>query len=139
MPTTIARLSVPYGEGGGWPAFHLAMMQEGQPVPVHVDAPSLYNPIHSDDIVAMVPRLLGVADVPATIVNWAGTEVVSIEEWCAHLGALTGVEPEFAPTEATIASVAVDTSRMEELVGPTTVSWRDGMRRMVEDLAQVQG
>ena len=43
LPTTIARLSVPYGDRFGWPLFHLAMMAEGQPVPVHVDAPSVYT------------------------------------------------------------------------------------------------
>ena len=26
VPTTIARLNVPYGDNGGWPAFHLALM-----------------------------------------------------------------------------------------------------------------
>ncbi|WP_372759295.1 NAD-dependent epimerase/dehydratase family protein, partial [Litorivivens sp.] len=29
IPTTIARLSVPYGDNGGWPFFHLLMMKEG--------------------------------------------------------------------------------------------------------------
>ena len=42
LPTTIARLSVPYGEGGGWPAIHLHMLLSGQAVPVHIDAPSVY-------------------------------------------------------------------------------------------------
>ena len=29
LPTTIARLSVPYGDNGGWPAIHLHMMLNG--------------------------------------------------------------------------------------------------------------
>ena len=33
----------------------------GQAVPVHVDAPSVYHPLHADDIFAMVPGLLDVA------------------------------------------------------------------------------
>jgi len=49
------------------------MMLAGQPVPVHEDAPSEFNPIHEDDIVAQVPKLLGVASVPATVVNWFDT------------------------------------------------------------------
>jgi nucleoside-diphosphate-sugar epimerase len=132
LPTTIARLSVPYGDNGGWPAFHFAMMLAGQPVPVHEDAPSEFNPIHEDDIVAQVPRLLAVASVPATVVNWAGPDVVSIEDWCLHLGELVGIMPTFAPTSATIESVRVDTTRMDDLIGPAEVRWRDGMRRMVE-------
>ena len=131
LPTTIARLSVPYGDNGGWPAFHFEMMLAGQPVPVHEDAPSEFNPIHEDDIVAQVPKLLEVASVPATVVNWAGPEAVSIEDWCLYLGELVGIMPEFAPTTATIESVRVDTSRMDELIGPAQVRWREGLRRMV--------
>jgi nucleoside-diphosphate-sugar epimerase len=132
LPTTIARLNVPYGDYGGWPAFHLALMASGQPVGVHPDAPSEFHPIHSDDIVATVPRLLEVASVPATVVNWGGDERVSVEEWCAYMGELTGLEPRTAATDESLASVALDLTRMHELIGHTTVSWKDGFRRMVE-------
>ncbi len=132
LPTTIARLNVPYGDNGGWPAFHLEMMLAGQPVPVHPDHPNLYNPIHDDDIAAQVPRLLEVASVPATIVNWGGKDQASIEEWCAYLGGLTGLDGKVATTDQTIGSVTIDNTRMHELVGETTVSWRDGFRRMVQ-------
>jgi nucleoside-diphosphate-sugar epimerase len=131
LPTTIARLSVPYGDDFGWPLFHLAMMRAGHPVPVHVNAPSRYNPIHVDDIVRSIPALLGAASVPATIVNWAGNDQVSIEEWCAHLGALAGIEPTFAPTTQTIESVACDVTKFQAIAGPCTVPWRDGFARMV--------
>ena len=56
LPVTIARLNVPYGDNGGWPAFHLAMIEAGQPVPVHPDRPNTFNPIHEDDIIRMIPR-----------------------------------------------------------------------------------
>jgi nucleoside-diphosphate-sugar epimerase len=134
LPTTIARLSVPYGDNGGWPAIHLHMMLSGHAVPVHVDAPSVYHPLHADDIFAMVPRLLGAASVPAVTVNWGGSEAVSIEEWCTYLAELTGTEAKFEPTERTIDSVQIDTTRMHELMGRTTVPWRDGMRRMAKSL-----
>jgi hypothetical protein len=106
------------------------MMLSGHPVPVHVDAPSVYHPIHADDILAMVPRLLASASVPATTVNWGGSEGVSIEEWCTYLAELTGCEATFAPTKDTIDSVEIDTTRMHELIGPTSVPWREGMKRM---------
>jgi UDP-glucuronate 4-epimerase len=131
LPTTIARLSVPYGDGGGWPAIHLEMMINGSEIPVHTDAPSIYHPLHEDDIIAMVPGLLAAASVPATIVNWGGDEAASIEEWCTYLSSLTGVPAVFAPTTDTIDSVDVDLTRMHELVGKTTVPWREGMHRMV--------
>lgn len=131
LPVTIARFSVPYGDNGGWPWYHLMMMKGGVPIPVHPDAPSVYNPIHEDDYVAQLPRMLEIASVPATIVNWAGSEAVSVEEWCAYLADLTGLEVRFASSEQSIASLPLDTHRMHELVGPTRVGWREGIRRMV--------
>jgi UDP-glucuronate 4-epimerase len=130
IPTTIARLSVPYGDNGGWPAIHLDMMLGGMQVPVHPNAPSRYNPIHEDDLVAMIPGLLAVASVPPTVVNWGG-EPATIEEWCAILGQITGLEPQMVSTDQTLDSVTLDISRMEKLVGSTKVDLRDGLQRMV--------
>jgi UDP-glucuronate 4-epimerase len=132
IPTTIARFSVPYGSNGGWPWFHLMMMNAGVPIPVHTDKPSVYNLIHQDDYMAMIPKLLEIADVPATTINWGGSEATSIEEWCTYLGELTGLEPKFNYTRETLGSVTLDPAKMHDLVGRTEVSWRDGIRRMVE-------
>jgi nucleoside-diphosphate-sugar epimerase len=130
-PTTIARLSVPYGDGGGWPAIHLEMMRNGSAIPVHLDAPSVYHPLHEDDIVAMLPGLLAGASVPATTVNWGGEDPVSIEDWCGYLGELTGLTPAFTPTADTIDSVQIDLTRMHDVAGTPAVRWKDGFRRMV--------
>jgi len=132
LPTTIARFSVPYGDNGGWPWYHLLMMKAGTPIPVHSDGPNVYNPIHEDDYIAQLPRLLEIADVPATVINWGGSEAASIEEWCNHIGALTGLTPQFRRTEDTLRSLPLDPCRMNELVGETKVPWRDGIRRMIE-------
>jgi UDP-glucuronate 4-epimerase len=131
VPTTIARLNVPYGDNGGWPAYHVMFMQGGMPIPLHPERPNLYNPIHEDDLIRQIPNLLDVASVPATIVNWGG-DPVSIEDWCAYLAELTGLEPKFEETPNTIGSVTIDRTRMHELIGPAQVDWKDGMRRMVE-------
>jgi UDP-glucuronate 4-epimerase len=134
LPTTIARLSVPYGDNGGWPLFHLEMMLAGQPIPVPAGGSevSRFNPIHEDDFVAQIPRLLEVASVPATTLNWGGSAVVSIQEWCQELGVLVGVTPTFVETEdGTILGTQGELTKMHELVGSTTVDWRDGLRRMV--------
>ncbi len=131
IPTTIARLNVPYGDNGGWPAFHLMMIEVGQPVPVHPDRPNRFNPIHEDDIIRMIPALLAAATVPATTVNFGGVQAVDLEEWCAFLGELVGKDATFVETDRTIGGVTIDTTKMLELVGPTQVDWRDGFRRMV--------
>src|SRR3954466_1998979 len=131
LPTTIARLNVPYGDGWGWPMFHLALMEAGQGVGAPPTPPRPVPPIPSDDIVATVPKLLEIASVPATTVNWGGDERVSVEEWCDYLGELTGATPKLETTEQALASGCLDLTKMHELVGHTTVGWREGFRRMV--------
>jgi nucleoside-diphosphate-sugar epimerase len=135
VPTLIARLNTPYGDNGGWPFYHLMMMKNGVPIPVHRDAPSRYTLFHQRDIQRTLPGLVDAATVPARIVNWCGSEHVSIEEWCAYLGELTGLEPKLEPTERTLQSVMTSDARMRELVGPAEVPWRDGLRGMVQALA----
>jgi len=132
LPVVIARLNVPYGNNGGWPSMHLEMILAGEPIVVHTNKPSIYNPIHEEDIIRTIPGLLAVAGVPATIVNWAGKDQVSIEEWSEHMGKLTGKEVTFTYTEQTLESSVADTTRMHQLVGETRTDWRDGMRRMIE-------
>ena len=139
VPTTIARLNVPYGDGGGWPAFHLALMQAGHAVPVHTNGPSRFNPIHEDDILATLPGMLAAASVPATIVNWGGDEETSIEEWSEYMAELVGVEARFDRTPHTIGGIPTENSKRLALVGPTAVGWKDGMRRMVEAQASAGG
>ena len=131
LPTIIPRLNVPYGDAVAWPSIHLESILAGQPIQVLAGEPSYYTPIHSDDIIRQVPLLLGAAAVPAVTVNWAGPDTVSVQEWCTYLGSLVGKEPIFEETEQALPSVAVDTTYMDELIGPAEVRWQDGMSRMV--------
>jgi UDP-glucuronate 4-epimerase len=130
VPTTIGRLNVPYGDNGGWPFYHMEMMLAGIPIPVPAGGPARYNPIHEDDIIATIPKLLAVASVPATTLNWCGEQDVSLQDWCNYLGSLVGKEPVFQESDQALRGNPTDPSRMRELVGGTTVDWRDGMRRM---------
>jgi nucleoside-diphosphate-sugar epimerase len=131
LPTVIARMNVAYGPNGGMPALHLDALVEGLPIPVRSD-PSPYSPIHEDDIAAQLEALLGAASVPATIVNWAGDDAVSVQEWVGHLGALIGREPTFAltPVAGSQPGVAIDVTRRQAITGPCRVGWREGMAAM---------
>jgi nucleoside-diphosphate-sugar epimerase len=130
VPTTIARLNVPYGDNGGWPFYHMEMMLAGIPIPVPSGGPARYTPIHEDDIIATIPKLFEVASDPATTLNWCGEQTVSLQEWCTYLGSLVGKEPVFEESEQALRGNPTDAARMRELVGAATVDWRDGMRRM---------
>ncbi len=131
MPTVIARLNVPYGDQYGWMMFHLMMMERGIPVPVHVDQPTSYTPIHADDIARSIPYLMSYASTPAEIVNWGGDQIVSIEDWCEEMSRLTGIEAKFNPTTATIAAIIPDLAKLHDRGFHTTVDWRDGIRRQI--------
>lgn len=132
LPTTIARLAVPYGSAGGWPWYHLLMMKGGVAIPLHPSGPNYFPLLHEDDYVTHLATLLEMASVPATIVNWAGSEDTAIEQWCGYLGELTGLEPRFERSETALEPLLLDTSLLQQKVGPTKVPWRDGIRRMVE-------
>jgi nucleoside-diphosphate-sugar epimerase len=132
LPTVIARLCVPYGNNGGWPYYHLLMMKNGASIPVHENKPNIYSLIHEDDIIASIPALLESASVPANIVNWGGQERVSIEDWSAYIGQLTGSTPQFQYTTQCLESVIVDNAKLQKIAGPLQVHWKDGLRRMIE-------
>ena len=134
LPTVIARLNVPYGDTYGWMSFHLMMMEHKMAVPVHVNQPTDYAPIHADDINRSIPYLLSFATSPAAIVNWGGDQIVSVEDWCGEMSRLTGIEATFAPTEATIASIVPDMEKLHSIGFHTTVDWRDGIRRQIETM-----
>ncbi len=134
LPSVIARLSVPYGDNGGWPAYHLEAIRAGEAIPVIPGGRelSLFNPIHEDDIIATIPKLLEVAAVPATTVNWGGSQTVGLHEWCEYMGELVDLPVRFAETDDfTILGTRLDVTHMHELIGETTVDWRDGIRRLV--------
>ena len=115
--------------------FHMLMMQQGMPIEIHPDGPNYYNPLHADDYIEKIPYLLGAASDEVTTLNFGGSEKVSIEEWCAYIGELTGFEPKFSENPRAFGSLAIDTTRMEALIGTTAVDWREGIRRQLQNLA----
>jgi hypothetical protein len=56
---------------------------------------------------------------------------VSLEDWCAYLGEQIGRAPGFAVMPFAIPGACIDPTRMHAIAGCTTVSWRDGLRRMI--------
>lgn len=131
IPVTIARMGSAYGERGGLPAYALHAIAAGQPVTARWD-PLPYTPIHDDDIAAQVEPLLSVASVPATIVNWAGDEAVSVQQWSAYFAELLGAEAQVTVQTVPGASVGSvgDRTKRTAITGPCRVDWRDGFRRM---------
>jgi nucleoside-diphosphate-sugar epimerase len=133
LPTVIARMGSAYGLRGGLPVWHLHAIAQGKPVQTRWD-PMVYAPIFDDDIVGQIEPLLGAAGVPANIVNFCGDQAVSVQQWCAYIGELLGVEPviEVSPVpDASVGSVG-DPGKRITITGPCRTSWREGVRRMAE-------
>jgi nucleoside-diphosphate-sugar epimerase len=133
LPVTIARMGAAYSDQGGLPAWHLDAVAAGEPVRTRWD-PMTYSPIHDDDICAQLQPLLDAASVPATIVNWAGDEPVSVQQYCAYFGELFGVDPTIVvePIPGASCGSVADSTKRRSLTGPCRVGWREGFRRVAE-------
>jgi nucleoside-diphosphate-sugar epimerase len=133
LPIVIARMNVAYGANGGLAIFHLDSVVTDRTIAVRWD-PAPYSPIFQDDINEQVEPILAAASVPATIVNWGGDEVVTVQEWSHYFGELTGRTPRFAlePSPGTHRGVALDVSRRLALTGPCRTGWRQGMKAAYE-------
>ena len=132
IPLTIIRICSTYGPLGGAPADRLDLMLEGKAIVLHPDKPNNYNPIYEDDYVELGIRAMEIARTPPVVVNWAGSETVSVEDYCAYMGELVGVEPIFEYRPEAHTPLWPDVTYMHEVLGRTKVHWRDGMRRLIE-------
>ena len=132
LPITIARMNASYGPNGGLPAFHADTVAAGNAVTTRWE-PCMYSPIYEDDINTQAAALLDAASVPATIVNWAGDEPVSAQQWCAYAGELLGTTAEVrvTPIPETLRGSISDNTKRLSITGPCGVDWREGMRRTI--------
>lgn len=130
LPVVIARMNASYGPNGGLPAYHMDTVAQGKPVTTRWD-PCLYSPIHEDDINEQAAAILGAASVPATVVNWAGDEAVSVQEWAAFMGVLAGREAEVVVKEepGTLRGSVADVTKRRSITGGCRVGWREGLKR----------
>ncbi|MEU8515478.1 NAD(P)-dependent oxidoreductase [Kitasatospora sp. NPDC048722] len=131
LPTTIARLNIAYGPGsyGGVPMLYFKAMLAGQPIQVPLEGQNWCSLLHTDDLVAQVPRLWEAAAAPATVVNWGGDQSVGVTDCIRHIERLTGVTANLVPSEVTRETYRFDPTLRRKLTGPCTVDWRDGIER----------
>jgi len=134
LPATIARLDSGYGgpyDDGGLPGIHLDSLMAGNPIRIPTRA-CMHSPIHEDDLAEHIGPLLQAASVPATIVNWGGSEAVSVEEWIRYMAALADVEPYIEHGEDWLLPNCIpDTEYGRSLGLQWKVHWKDGFRRTV--------
>jgi nucleoside-diphosphate-sugar epimerase len=132
IPLAIIRICSTYGPQGGAPADRLEAILQGRAIRLHPDKPNNYNPIYEDDYVELGILAMERASTPPLVVNWAGSETVSIEDYCRYMGDLVGVEPVFEYTSEAHPPLWPDVTHMHETLGATRIHWRDGLRRMIK-------
>jgi nucleoside-diphosphate-sugar epimerase len=131
-PLTIIRIFSTYGPEGGTPVNRLRRIIRGEEIVLYPDAPNNYNPIYEDDYARLAVRALEVASHDPVVVNFAGSETVSAEEYCAYLGELVDRPALIRYDDAAPWPIWPDVSHMHEVLGRTQVSWQEGMRRVAE-------
>ncbi len=130
VPLTIIRIFSTYGPEGGAPVDRLRRILAGKDVVLHPDAPNNYNPIYEDDYVRQGIRAMAVASLDPVVVNWAGSETVSAEDYCAYLGELVGKPVSIRYDPAAPWPIWPDVTKMHEVLGRTEIPWQEGMRRI---------
>jgi len=131
-PLTIIRIFSTYGPEGGTPVNRLRRILAGKDVVLYPDEPNNYNPIFEDDYVRLAGRALEVASPEPVVVNFAGSETVSAEDYCAYLGELVGLPVRIRYDAEAPWPIWPDVTHMHAVLGRTEVPWRDGMRRVAE-------
>ena len=131
-PLTIIRIFSTYGPEGGTPVNRLRRILRGEEIVLHPDRPNNYNPIFEDDYVRLGSRALQVASTDPVVVNFAGSETVSAEDYCAYLGELVGREVRIRYDPSAPWPIWPDVTRMHAVLGRAEVPWREGMRRVAE-------
>jgi len=130
LPTTIARMNVGYSwtGHGGLPAMMYHTMSAGQPWPVPIGYLNMSSPIGGVDIGIQAHKLLEVATVPATVVNWGGDDAVSDREMAQYVAELTGITVNLKESAISFDSFPVDNTHREQLIGKCSMHWKDGVR-----------
>lgn len=136
VPVTIPRMNWSYGDAkhghGGLPGNLVASIYEGRPININPDWENVGGPIHEDDFTNQLEGFLEHAQVGGNVVNWAGDEPISIERLVPWIAATMGKEYTFNETrEATSYPRATDNTKRIAQVGKCTVTWQEGIRRMI--------
>jgi nucleoside-diphosphate-sugar epimerase len=130
LPTTIARMNVGYSwtGHGGLPVMQYNTFKNGQSWLVPIGYNNIGSPIGGADIAAQAHKLLEVATVPASVVNWGGDDPVTDREMGEYVAEITGVTASFVETPISFDSFQSDNTRREALIGKCTMHWKDGVR-----------
>jgi len=138
LPVTMVRIFSFYGPRGGGVTQRVDQVARGEPVSVYPGVRNVHTPLYEDDYVEKTIAAAGIARVGAEIVNVGGSESCTTQEYCIMAGEILGKEPIFVENGGSW-PIWADTTKMEKLLGPSKVSVREGVRRVLEQTDQRLG
>jgi nucleoside-diphosphate-sugar epimerase len=131
IPTTILRIFSLYSETSGGPTGRIDRVARGEEVVLHPDRPNNHSPIFVTDYCELAARAAEVAAVPPLVVNFAGSEIISVEDWCTYAAELLGTTAKLVFRDSAYLPMCADTTLMHEVLGRTQVSASEGVRRVI--------
>jgi len=138
LPVTMVRIFSFYGPRGGGVTQRVDQVVRGEPVSVYPGVRNVHTPMYEDDYVEKTISAAGIARIGCEIVNVGGSEAVTTQEYCQIAGEMVGKEPIFIENGKSW-PIWADTTKMERLLGPSKVSVREGIRRILETTDQRLG
>jgi UDP-glucuronate 4-epimerase len=131
MPTTMVRIFSFYGPRGGGVTQRIDQVAKGLPVSVYPGVRNVHTPLYEDDYVEKTIGAAGIAKYPPEVINVGGSEAVTTQEYCEIAGEILGKKPIFVENSSAW-PIWADTTKMNKLLGPSKVSIREGVRRVIE-------
>jgi UDP-glucuronate 4-epimerase len=131
LPVTMVRIFSFYGPRGGGVTQRVDQVARGEPISVYPGVRNVHTPLYQDDYVEKTIAAAAVAKIGAEIVNVGGSEAVTTQEYCLMAGEILGKKPTFIENSKSW-PIWADTTKMAKLLGPSKVSVREGIRRIIE-------
>lgn len=132
IPASIIRIFTVYGPQGGTVTARLDLVARGEPIPVYPGGPNQQTPMYVDDAVEKAQVAATLATVPPLVVNFAGSETASVQEYTQMAADLLGVEVSFRESDTAYYPIWADVTKMHETLGHCRVGVAEAVGRVVE-------
>lgn len=131
-PVTTVRIFTVYGPTGGTVTARIDLVARGEPVPVFPGGPNQQTPMYIDDAVDKAEAALVIGRVPPLVVNFAGSETASVQEYTQIAAGLLGTEVAHRDSPDAYYPIWADVTKMHAHLGRCRVGVAEGVRRVVE-------
>jgi len=131
-PVTTVRIFTVYGPTGGTVTARIDLVAKGEPVPVYPGGPNQQTPMYIDDAVDKAAVALTIGEVPPLVVNFAGSETASVQDYTRMAAGLLGSEAAYRESPGAYYPIWADVTKMHQYLGRCRVSVAEGVRRVVE-------